>query len=77
MLSCTTFTSSGVPSSRRPEVRRVGTLLPLPVVAVRFLDASTKFVVVSALGLGCTEKEVGHPYLSPLNVRRRGKRLAL
>jgi hypothetical protein len=38
---------------------------------------STRFVVVSASGLGCAEKEVGHPNLSPLNVRRRGKRLAL
>lgn len=30
-----------------------------------------------ALGLGCAEEEVGHPYLSPLDVRGRSKRLAL
>jgi hypothetical protein len=30
---------------------------------------------VSALGLGCFEKQVGHPYLSPLNVGRRAQRL--
>jgi hypothetical protein len=41
------------------------------------LMMSTRFVVVSALGLGCAEKEVGHPYLSPLNVRRRAKGLTL
>jgi hypothetical protein len=29
------------------------------------------------LGLGCAEEEVGHPYLSPLDVRGRIKRLAL
>ena len=32
---------------------------------------------VSALGLGCAEKQVGHPYLSPLDVGWRTKRLAL
>ncbi len=30
-----------------------------------------------ALGLGCADKEVGHTYLGPLDVRRRSKRLAL
>ena len=51
-----------------PEISRVVLVLT---------NVSTKFVAVSALGLGCAEKEVGHPYFSPLNVRRRGKRLAL
>lgn len=32
---------------------------------------------VSALGLGCAEKQVGHPYLSPLNAGGRAKRLTL
>jgi hypothetical protein len=41
------------------------------------LMVATKFVAISALGLGCAEKQIGHPHLIPLNVRRRGKRLAL
>ena len=47
------------------------------MLAVPVLDDVDESVVVSALGLGCAEEEVGHPYLSALDVRRRIKRLAL
>ena len=60
-----------------PSTRSATVMLALRRRALRPASARIRPGDVSALGLGCAEKQVGLPYLRSLDVGRRTKRLAL